>query len=616
MPLARAFVDGSARGRPPGVPRQLTVSRDGRSATFFVGDLVLTTTLFRLSLDDGAVTPIATLRGWSTVMHATAAEVLLGAQSSGAGALTYDLATGAEGRVALAPSSYLDACSPDGVTLAVKHFSTGAGPRSEVRVDLVRRGDGRALATLPGHPVVLFMGDGAHALALDVDGVAHAVDLRGDGGWEPFARLAHPNVPTLARVERGGRRALHLTHEGDATLVDPGARTVTRAGAWGRYTEVRDFAAGRALLACKRHGRRMFAVRDVETGDERLVDRDPGRAAALTPDGRAVLVFADPVFELHDVATGAVRTWHDGGEGALTALAWSRDGALLATRDARGVVRVLAPGQRAVVWTLEGPRGEPGALCFSADGRTLYAAAPRGFVAWDLATGAESASLTRLKQRAVSMAASDDGRLLALVGDDHVLRVVDVSATPRRVLSSTSMMRHPYHVTFDTLTAIRCLCLEAAAWRWPGNARAGRFVGAHCARWFDLEGREVESVPLALDAGPGVSVDDDLDTLLYVRADALIVAARVPGAKARTDRVVCTGLAAPRVLCAAGGVAVSEEGASGAQSLVARAITDGAELGRVDLTRRCVAAAMAPGGARVAVIYADGGVEVLAITRP
>lgn len=598
--LRSTFLDGSTRGRTIGSVRALAVADDGRSA-IFVGELPGARMVgARMSLDDGEVTVLGALPGTQDHRLATRPAAAFGFEAARSRVERLDLATGAVTTTPTPGRSGLLACSLDGRHLAL--YRPPEGPRAAGAADIVRVGDGALVASVAACAVAAFSGDGRFALLIDDSDNVRFVDL-GDGRGDAFARARATNGHAHFHPERDGARVLHVDHRGALTLFNPETRKVAPLGAWGRGLRVLGFSAGRALLDAKVDGRRCAALLDVSTGAMTPLPIHSEWRAALAPDGSSVVYVRERCLERLDVAGAAVSSWHDGHDGPA-ALAWSRDGARLATRGAHGAVRVLAPAAGALAWTLEGPRGEA-AVCFSADGRTLYASAPRQFVAWDLGTGAAAVSSARLTQRTASMATSDDGRRLALVGHNHTLRLLDVSGVPRRAGSFTGALREPYNVAFDGPALVRCLCRAADATPWA--IRQG--TAGYAARWFDLEGREVEAVALPGGVGAFLGVDGEPDAFLAANGGAIVEARRAEPSL----REVRGGFDRPRLLCAGAGVVVCEVGPADGRALVVLARDDGRELERVASHRGFHAARVCPDGLRLAVAYADGGVEVFAL---
>jgi WD40 repeat protein len=175
----------------------------------------------------------------------------------------------------------------------------------------------------------------------------------------------------------------------------------------------------------------------------RRLPRTPQRTgpmvAALSPDGRMVALGAeDGTVQLLDLATGRFRGAAGRHESPIGGVAFSADGTMLATGggDRRVIVRDVASGQ--VRETFQGGEGRFAGLRFSPDGRTLYAAAPRSVIAWDLeGAGRLGRPFSVSGPTDLTMAVSPDGSVTATpdgpAGDQVSLREL---RTPRKVRRS------------------------------------------------------------------------------------------------------------------------------------------------------------------------------------
>jgi WD40 repeat protein len=214
----------------------------------------------------------------------------------------------------------------------------------------------------------------------------------------------------------------------------------------------------------------------------RRVPRKPPRtgpmAAALSPDGRMVALGAeDGTVQLLDLATGRFRGMAGRHESPIGGVAFSADGTMLATGggDRRVIVRDVASGQ--VRETFQGGEGRFADLQFSPDGRTLYAAATRSVIAWDLdGAGRLGRPFSVPEPTDITMAVSPDGSVIATpdgpAGDRVSLREL---RAPRKVRRSLA----------------------------PGIGRIGAIAFAPDGKTLALGGERADTAPVLVDAASG-----------------------------------------------------------------------------------------------------------------
>lgn len=153
------------------------------------------------------------------------------------------------------------------------------------------------------------------------------------------------------------------------------------------------------------------------------IDGGRTQAIAFTPDERRLVVGGvDGSLTLWDMEDGRrIAHWRGHGQ-RITALAWSPDGRRLAT----------AGGGEARLWTLDDappthPTPVPGAkaqhLAFSPDGRWLIVAgATAGVRVFDSESGTLAHELATDGRGVRVLAVARDGKLLAVLGEDNVVR--------------------------------------------------------------------------------------------------------------------------------------------------------------------------------------------------
>ncbi|KAF8535913.1 vegetative incompatibility protein HET-E-1 [Trichophaea hybrida] len=136
---------------------------------------------------------------------------------------------------------------------------------------------------------------------------------------------------------------------------------------------------------------------------------------------------------LWDPSTGASRGTLEGHSSAVSAVAFSPDGQLLASASLDTTVRLWDPSTGASRSTLEGHSSYVSAVAFSPDGQLLASASGDNTVRlWDPSTGASRGTLEGHSFYVRTVAFSPDGQLLASASLDTTVRLWDPSTGASR----------------------------------------------------------------------------------------------------------------------------------------------------------------------------------------
>lgn len=356
---------------------------------------------------------------------------------------------------------------------------------------------------------------------------------------------------------------------------------------------------------------------------------DPGKAgapwsprdASVSPDGRRAARVQWGVLRLADLARGVDLPLCDGHGGAVMAAAFSADGALAATSDTGGEVRVWDLATGGCPWRFEAG-GTVDQLVFAPDGRRLYGvvgamvdARPRcSLRAWDLAAGTEATPAPMAFGGFGRLVVSPDGSrgLLSLgVGGPHW---IDLDAWRETPLGPTLLAALPDGRASAVMSSFGGFSDDAArAWIHARGGPSGAWTRV------TLDGRT--GVVTERSHWDGPVVKGPGGSFGVVNAGRVALSTRADGGydlrAFRLDdpaRGACWRVAEPHDALAPGAAVCATGGARGALLVYDDA---GAPLAAADLPggRRATAVAVGPDDRRVLAGAIDGRVYAFALDR-
>ncbi|MEM6325539.1 MAG: pentapeptide repeat-containing protein [Bacteroidota bacterium] len=224
-------------------------------------------------------------------------------------------------------------------------------------------------------------------------------------------------------------------------------------------------ASGREVQIWDRHTQQEILRLEGHTG---LV-----LSVAFSPDGATLASGGrDGTVRLWEAASGRETARLDGHTGLVQSVAFSPDGATLASGDGHGTVRLWdAPSGRETA-RLDGHTASVQSVALSPDGATLASGDGHGTVRlWDAPSGRETARLDGHTNSVHSVAFSPDGAMLASGSADRTLRLWD-APSGRETARLRGHTRSVFSVDFAPGGVLASSSRDGAVRLW--NAVSGR----------------------------------------------------------------------------------------------------------------------------------------------
>jgi WD40 repeat protein/tRNA A-37 threonylcarbamoyl transferase component Bud32 len=298
--------------------------------------------------------------------------------------------------------------------------------------------DGAALRRVPGEFTLAgFVEGGELLLTANAQGAVEAWNAE---TLQRVRSFAGGLTPPLSSLETGGALLAAGDGEGAVRVWNLASGALQMAGGLaGGIRQLMFDAGGDRLLALARDGAAVW-----NTGPGTLayalkfVDHGSGQTL-ISPNGSAFATSSNARLAMIDVVTGRELYSLDGHLGGARSMAFSADGASLATGgpDGKVIVWTLPPEPSATLGDAGAPRGaHPGVVAFSHDGALLFGGGADGSGRlWHYPSLAAGAVLSGHQAALGAVAFSADDRMLATGGDDKAICLWDTASgrLPKRL---------------------------------------------------------------------------------------------------------------------------------------------------------------------------------------
>ncbi len=287
----------------------------------------------------------------------------------------------------------------------------------------------------------LLVRSGPRAVASPVTGLAFSTD----GAW--LAATAGEQGFVFSRIVRDPALQIKNKSRPHARLEPAGydlSNPRRLSGHDGTVTGISFAPSGELTATCGADGTvRLWDVRGgiVDKTEPDVVVREIARSAALaySPDSRCLAVGTADSIRLWDARAGVELARLANRSGDVRRLAFSPDGAHLASAGRDWPILIWTLGGQRVELALNGHTGGVNSLAYATDGKTLISGADDATVRlWDATNGQTIAALTGHTGPVLSAALSPDGKLAASGGVDRTVRLWNVE----RKQTTTTLTGH------------------------------------------------------------------------------------------------------------------------------------------------------------------------------